>query len=78
MPAKKRWLVRCDFWDHTDSDNDPGLLHCTVWGVLTETTKTAYHILKWETAKDPKNPNSEFWAIAKSAVINLEKIRLEK
>jgi hypothetical protein len=51
------------------------VLKCTVYGLLYEEDALAYHVASWVTGNNPKDHNSETFAILKSTVIKIKRYR---
>jgi hypothetical protein len=69
-------VVSITFYDHSSCPgNETGVLQCTVYGLLYEENELSYHVASWVTNGNPKDHNSETFAILKSAVIKVKKFK---
>ena len=69
-------VVRITFYDHSSCPgHETGVLQCTVYGLLYEEDALAYHVASWVTGGNPKDHNSETFAILKSAVIKIKRYK---
>jgi len=72
-------LVECRFWDHAQNSKDALLFE--VWGRVTNITKRAYIIHTWkyvnelDKASDSNEDNEDWFAIVKSAIDEIRKLK---
>lgn len=72
---KTLWVVQIDLLDHAQCEgHDTGLIGCSVFGVLFEETKDAYHVSSWVSGEMLDGPDSDTYAIAKRAVLRVKKL----
>lgn len=72
----KKPLVRVEFDDHSEcTGENPDLIECVVFGVLTKETKKAYYVCSWIASGELEGPNNITYCILKSAVTKFSVIR---